>query len=114
MKPRVVILSTFLTPFRSGAEACAEEVPRALADRYDFLIVTARLRRDLPKAGKLFGVPVRRVGLGHRIDKWLFPLLGALAAMRARPTICHAILESYAGLALVFCRFLYPHAKRKI
>ena len=48
MKKNIVILSAFLTPLRSGAEACAEEVPLALKDQFDFTIVTARMRRDLP------------------------------------------------------------------
>ncbi len=112
MKPKVVILSAFLTPFRSGAEACVEEMPQVLRDRYDFLIVTARLRRDLPARDHLGTIPVRRVGFGLPIDKWLFPVLGAFAVCRARPRICHAILESFAGLALVMCRFLCPSAKR--
>ena len=45
MKRRIVILSTFFRPFRSGAEACAEEVAIELAGKYDITVVTARLRR---------------------------------------------------------------------
>ncbi len=109
---RIVVLSTFATPFRSGAEACAEEVPQALKDRFNFTIVTARLRRDLPKRDSIGGVPVVRVGIGRPLDKWLFPILAPLAVRRLKPDIIHAVLESYAGLALVLCRFLCPRAKR--
>lgn len=113
MKPRIVLLSAFLSPFRSGAEACAEEVALELCDRYDITIVTARLRRDLPAGDRLDGrVPIIRVGIGHPIDKYLFPILAPFAARRLRPAIIHAVLESYAGLALVVCRRLIPSARR--
>jgi len=110
---RVVILSAFLSPFRSGAEACAEEVPLSLQGTFDFTIVTARLRRDLPKEDLLNGViPVIRVGFGTTFDKWLFPLLAPFAAKKLKPDIVHAVLESFAGLALVFCVWAVPKAKR--
>src|SRR3989344_3337020 len=103
---KIVILSAFLTPFRSGAEACAEEVPLLLADQFDFTIVTARMRRNLPKKDMLRGkIPVIRVGVGVGwIDKWLYPFLAPLAVRRLKPDVVHAILETFAGLALVFCK----------
>ena len=152
-----MILSAFLAPFRSGAEACAEEVALRLSDQFDIMIVTARLRKDLPRHDMLRGkVPVVRVGLGLPIDKWLFPLLAPFAvrscvgaprwgarerimlpqgspphftnsrrqgydrqeatsgraASPYEPLIIHAILETFAGLALLFCRLLIPSAKR--
>ncbi len=113
MKPRVVVLSAFASPFRSGAEACAEEVARELLPRFDIVLLTARLRRDLPHSEVMpSGVPVVRVGLGYKFDKWLFPFLAPLAARKLRPKIVHAVLESYAGLALVVCAFTCSGAKR--
>lgn len=112
MAARVVLLSAFLSPLRSGAEACVEEVSARLDGRYEIIIVTARLRPDLPREDRLHGVAVRRVGLGKPIDKWLFPLLGALAAKKLRPDLVHAVLESYAGLALAVFRLLSPTPKR--
>lgn len=110
---RIVILSAFASPFRSGAEACSEEVARALNGRFDITMVTSRLRRDLPGRDVLpGGVPLLRIGIGTSIDPWLFPLLAPFAARRLQPDIIHAVLESYAGLALAFCRFIVPKAKR--
>ncbi len=106
-KPRVVILSTFATPMRSGAEACAEEVARELSEQYDIHIVTARMRRDLPRHDVLFGyVPVTRVGFGFGIDKWLYPIVAPFVVRSLRPRIVHAVLESFAGMALVLCSFM--------
>jgi glycosyltransferase involved in cell wall biosynthesis len=102
---RIVILSAFLSPMRSGAEACAEEVPLALADQFYFTIVTARMRKELPKKDLLQGkIPVIRVGLGCTFDKWLFPFLAPLAVAKIKPDVVHAVLETFAGLALVFCK----------
>ena len=110
---KIVILSAFLSPYRSGAEACVEEVSALLKNRYDLTIVTARLDRALPAEDVTEGgVRVVRVGLGHPIDKWLFPVLGPLAARRLKPDVLHAVLESYAGLALVKSRVLVPGARR--
>jgi glycosyltransferase involved in cell wall biosynthesis len=122
MKPRVIILSAFLSPFRSGAESCAEEVALRLSDDFDITIVTARLRRRLPKRGMLGEtVPVVRVGFGYGFDKWLFPFLAPISVRRAsrRPPQCdaciiHAVLETFAGLALHFCRYTCPRAKRML
>ena len=119
VNPRVILLSAFLTPFRSGAEACAEEVALRLADQYDITIVTARLKRDVPKKDTLGGkVPVIRVGIGSPVDKWLYPFLapwtcrGLARYGSTGPVILHAVLETFAGLALHFCRFVVPSAKR--
>ncbi len=103
---KIIILSAFLSPMRSGAEACAEEVPLALSDQFDFTIVTARMRRNLPKRDMLNGkIPIVRVGVGVSvIDKWLYPFLAPIVVARIKPDVVHAILETFAGLALVLCR----------
>lgn len=109
---RIVILSAFLTPFRSGAEACAEEVPQLLTDDFSFTIITARMKKALPVHDQLGPIEVRRVGFGFGFDKWLFPFLAPFVARQYKPQIIHAVLESFAGLALVFCARTVPRAKR--
>jgi len=108
----VVILSTLLSPFRSGAEACAEEVAVELSDKFNITIITAKLKPGLKRRDTLRGkVPVIRVGIGCMLDKWLFPFLAPFAARRLKPDVIHAILESYAGAALMACKWL-TKAKR--
>ncbi len=113
MKPRIVLYSAFVSPLRSGAEACAEEVAARLQDRFDIMIVAARMRKDLPTDDVLStGVKVKRVGIGSSIDKWLYPFLAPAAAAALQPQIIHAVLESFAGMALVLSKNLLPQAKR--
>lgn len=102
---KLVILSAFLSPFRSGAEAMVEEVAVRLPDSFDVTIVTARMSRTLPKRGTLGkNVSVIRVGFGCSFDKWLYPFLAPMKAGSLRPDVIHAVLETFAGLALYFCR----------
>jgi glycosyltransferase involved in cell wall biosynthesis len=120
----IILLSAFISPFRSGAEAMVEEVAARLGDRYDITIVTGRYDRALPKEAALDGsnatvarerrgnVRVVRVGVGSSIDKYLFPLLGALEVRGRCPVIVHAVLESYAGLALVLSKVFCPRSRR--
>lgn len=90
---------------RSGAEACAEEVAARLQGDYEITIVAARMRPDLPYMETLpSGVRVWRVGLGTKIDKWLYPFLAPRIVRALKPRIVHAVLESFAGLALLRCR----------
>lgn len=101
---RIVIFSAFYDPFMSGAERMVQEIVERLGGRFDFYIVTARIRRDLLKtevrqtANGSF--TIRRVGLGFKFDKWLYPLIAPLAAWWVKPQIVHAVMESYAGVAL--------------
>ena len=123
-KPNVIILSAFLFPFRSGAEVCVEKVAARFADRFDITIVTAKMRRDLPRVGEipslLVGglgrggqtITVIRVGLGYSFDKWFYPFLAPFVVRRLRPDIVHAVLETFAGAALLLCRWVYPQARR--
>lgn len=102
---KLVILSAFLSPYRSGAEAMVEEVAIRLSDQYDITIVTARLSRTLKKRDMLGkNVKIIRVGFGISFDKWLYPFLAPIALGRLKPDIIHAVLETFAGLALWFCR----------
>ena len=63
------------------------------------------MRRSLPKRDLLQGrVRVIRVGFGYTFDKWLYPFLAPFAVRKIKPDVIHAVLETFAGLALVFCK----------
>ena len=112
MKPHLVIFSAFLSPLRSGAEACAEEIALRLTDGYEVTIITAKLRSDLPRHSILHSISVIRVGLGHPIDKWLYPFLAPLAARKLKPDLVHGILETFAGAAVLMYRYIGTRAPR--
>ncbi len=114
MKKKIVLISAFLRPLRSGAEAMVEEVSVRLHDHYTIVIVTARMQRKLPKEDLLDGVVrVRRVGVGiFFIDKWLFPIFAFFAVRREKPDLIHAVLESFAGFTLTLCKLFLRKPKR--
>jgi hypothetical protein len=110
---QIAILSAFYEPFMSGAEQLAKEILERLGDRYDLVLIAARLDKSLPKQEQRAGFKIVRVGIGHKlIDKFLYPVLAAWQVRRERPEVVQAIMESYAGGALVLAKYLYPRAKR--
>ncbi|MEK7516659.1 MAG: glycosyltransferase family 4 protein, partial [Patescibacteria group bacterium] len=104
----IVIFSAFYAPFASGAERFVEEVGGRLSGRFRVVIITSRLAARLPRRERQNGCELIRVGLGVPWDKFLFPILAPLAAWRMAPTLVHAVMESYAGIALLFFRLIAP------
>ncbi|MAG11582.1 MAG: hypothetical protein CMI52_02130 [Parcubacteria group bacterium] len=110
----VAILSTFYDPFMSGAEMCVEQIVNRLGrkDSHAFTIITARLSRDLPRVDNRGRYVIIRVGLGFKFDKWLFPLLAPFKTLKLKPDIIHAVMESYAGIALWFIGMFSRRSRR--
>jgi len=111
-KPKIVLFSAFYEPFMSGAEQMVKEILEHLGSEYEMTLVTARIQKDLPKKEYRDTFTLVRVGFGSRFDKYLYPFLAPFAAKKLHPQVVHAILESYAGIALMFLRFVLPSAKR--
>ncbi len=105
-KPKIVIFSAFYSPYMSGAELFVKEVTERLADKYEFWIITSRLSPKLNPLEIKEKYIIRRVGLGFIGDKFLFTFLAPLVALSYKPKITHAIMESYAGIALWLFRIL--------
>lgn len=99
-KKTVLIFTAFYAPWESGAERFAREVVENLKDRYHFVLITTRNSKSAPKLENASGYQIRRLGLGTRADKWFFPILAPIAATRLKPNLVHAVMESYAGMAL--------------
>ncbi len=117
-KPRkLTILSAFFTPFTSGAEMCAQELAHYLGterrDDFEVTIVTGLYDAKLPRTEDYFGARIIRVGVGHKvIDKLFYPFFALPAVLRSKPVIAHAIMESYAGIALWLLSIVRPSIKR--
>lgn len=112
MGKRIVIFSAFYEPFMSGAEQMAKEAAERLGKRHKITLITARLDKALPREEAREAFRLVRVGIGHKqIDKILYPLLAPIKARQFKPEIIHAIMESYAGGALVLAKRLMPEAR---
>jgi glycosyltransferase involved in cell wall biosynthesis len=109
-RKRVLIFSAFYDPFVSGAERMVVETVRRLAGRFSLTVVTARLDAKLPRRetrlveGSTTCYEIVRLGAGAKWDKFLFPLLAPLWALRQPHRLVHAVMESYAGIALWWYR----------
>ena len=105
-KKSVLIFSCFYKPFEGGAERYVVEIVERLKAKYNFVILTSRLSRGLARSEHYSGVDIYRLGIGLKIDKYLFPFLAPLRALFLRKELVHAVLASYAGLALCFYNIL--------
>lgn len=106
---RVLLYSAFYEPFVSGAEVMVVETVRRLAGRFSLCVVTAKLDATLPNLEtKTFADGSRyqivRLGFGKKWDKFLFPLLAPLWSLGQPHDLVHAVMESYAGIALWWYR----------
>lgn len=112
-RKKVVLLSAFYEPYMSGAEQMVKKIVECLGNNYEIMLITGRFNTKLLKQEDMPTFKLVRVGIGHRqIDKLLYPLLAAFKTRSVKPQITHAIMESYAGLALVLVKYFYPKTKR--
>lgn len=112
-KKKIVLFSAFYEPFMSGAEQQPREIVKRLGKKYAIFLIAARVDKNLARLEMRDNFTLVRVGVGHPvIDKILYPLAAAFKARRLKPAVAHANLESYAGLALLCLKILYPKAKR--
>jgi glycosyltransferase involved in cell wall biosynthesis len=99
-RPRVLVFSWFYLPFIGGAELFVKAITERLRHRFDFTIVTSRLRGSLPRREALGGVNVERVGFGTGIDKFLYlPGAPGRALACGRADLVHAVMASGGAFA---------------
>ncbi len=103
MDKRVLIFSTAYLPLIGGAEVAVKEVTNRITDM-QFDMVTARLRRSLPKQEKIGNVQIYRVGFGIPFfDKLLLAFFGYRKAMQLHRKhaydLAWSIMASYGGFA---------------
>jgi glycosyltransferase involved in cell wall biosynthesis len=108
---RILVFSTAYYPFVGGAEVAIKEI----SDRnkeHDWVLITARMRKDLPKYEKVGEVHVWRVGLGRSIDTFLLPLFGTFRALslhaQKKIDFSWSMMASQASIAAGFFTWLRP------
>jgi len=109
---KIIIFSTAYFPLVGGAEVAVKEITDRIEG--EFILITARIRKDLPKREKIGKVEVFRVGWGSNFDKYLLPFLGTFKALRVirasgeKRALIWAIMASYGGLGALFLKVLRP------
>jgi glycosyltransferase involved in cell wall biosynthesis len=109
-KKTIIVLSWFYLPFIGGAELFVKAVTERLSSRFRFVIITARANRKLPRREEKDGVRILRVGTGHWVDKFLYPIPALWSALGVRPVhLVHSIMVNAAAVTA----FLYQRLTRK-
>ncbi|MEK7477851.1 MAG: glycosyltransferase, partial [Patescibacteria group bacterium] len=89
-------------PFVGGAEVAVKEITDRLLE-FEFDLITARLRSDLPSREKIGHVNVYRLGWGTRWDKLWLAFLGGRFGRKLHRNhsyqLVWAIMASFGGLA---------------
>lgn len=112
-KPKLVLFSAFYEPYMSGAEQMVRQIAENFGDKYELVIITGRYNRKNSRQEKRSAYKIERIGIGHKqIDKFLYIILAPLTAVKHKPQIIHAIMESYTGGALVLSKYINKNAKR--
>lgn len=110
-KPKIIVLSTAYYPFIGGAEIAIQEITERLKDRFDFYIITSRMRRSLPKREVRSEGTILRIGFGTKFDKWLLPFLGFYKgwtmAVRDR-TVFWGVDISQGSLVAALLKIFFP------
>ncbi|MFA5173295.1 MAG: glycosyltransferase family 4 protein [Candidatus Paceibacterota bacterium] len=120
-KRKVIIFSTAYLPFVGGAEVAVKEITDRLENyaddeqnKFDFTMVTARLKKELLSFERVGNIDVYRVGIGSFWDKYLLPFLGVFKALRIKGAdneekpIIWAIMASFGGFGALFLKLLRP------
>lgn len=102
MKKMVVVYTLAYAPLVGGAEIALREVMKRLKDKYDFIVITAKLQKG-NVSGFVDGIKVNRLGLGFcLLDKVLFLPLATLYSLFVKADLYFGLLENQAGLTALF------------
>lgn len=108
-KTKIIIFAPAYLPLSGPAEKAVEEITKRLIS-YDFDLITAKLKSDLPSTEKIGRITVHRLGLGANIDKYLLPFLGLYKAIKLNKQgnyqAAWGIMASYGALATVLFSLL--------
>jgi UDP-glucuronate decarboxylase len=103
---KVLVFATTYYPDMGPAERALFELSKQMPDT-EFHIVTTKFRKGVPEIEEVGTDTVHRIGIGHRIDKFLLPILGFIKAKRLAKEhnyrFVWSVMGSYSGMtALLF------------
>src|SRR3989344_3170861 len=127
-KPRIIVFTTSYDPFIGGAEIAIQQVAKRNAEKFDFFILTSRFKKDLPVEEIKPEGKVIRLGIGSRVDKVFFPILGCIKGFRlllcggetviwgmdiSHGSLAGALLSFFSGAPFIFS-IQYGESERRI
>jgi glycosyltransferase involved in cell wall biosynthesis len=103
MKKTILIFSTAYVPFVGGAEVAMKEITDRI-DEYNFVMVTAKMDKKLPKKEQIGNITVHRIGVGiPMVDKLCLALFGhikGIALHKKHNFSCvWSLMASYCGFS---------------
>lgn len=103
MKKRILIFSTAYFPFVGGAEVAVKEITKRCED-VEFLMLTAKMNRQLPSFEIIENIKVYRFGIGNpQVDKILLAVFGGFYALwlhkKNKIDLIWSIMASYNSFA---------------
>ncbi|MBU2037143.1 glycosyltransferase family 4 protein [Patescibacteria group bacterium] len=109
---KVLIFSTAYLPLIGGAELAVKEITDRLVGDFEFDLICARIKKELPRSENAGTVNIYRVGWGWgKIDKFLLSWRGAALASKLHAAekynMVWAIMASFGGLAALKFKLKY-------
>lgn len=100
-KPKILIFSTSFLPFIGGDIVAVKEISDRLPE-FEFVVVTAKIDKNLPRQEKIGNMLIHRVGFGKNLDKYILAFFGSYLADRlykGQVAMTWSLMASFAGLA---------------
>jgi glycosyltransferase involved in cell wall biosynthesis len=111
---RALIFSTAYLPLVGGAEVALQEITNRLPD-WQFDLVCAKIKPDLPSIERIGNITVHRCGFGRPLDKYLLPATAVWRALMVGgyryEGVIWSFLASYNGFAALVYTWLRPRAR---
>ncbi|TSC69752.1 MAG: LPS biosynthesis protein, partial [Parcubacteria group bacterium Gr01-1014_70] len=109
-KQYVLIFSTAYLPLLGGAELAVRDITDRVHD-FTFILITARMRRDLSRRERIGNIDIYRVGVGTPFfDKIFSPILAAWLVFKitrhVHACLFWSVMVSYTTITPVFLKML--------
>ncbi|MFH0820022.1 MAG: glycosyltransferase [bacterium] len=111
---KILIFSLAYFPLIGGAEVAIREIAKRNPE-FEFDLLTAKFKKELPRQEKIDNINVYRLGLGNYFDKYLYFWLAFLKAgefnRQRKYNLIWAMMANYAGLSALLFKRAHPEIK---
>lgn len=114
-KKTIFIFSTAYLPFVGGAEVALKEITDRIPE-FNFILLTAKMKRGLLNSERIGNIQVYRLGVGFFFDKILLPFLAFFIffsiirnlKLEIRNYFLWGIMASYGSIGAYFIKSIKP------